>query len=85
MLVDDHTLCKGGFPDPGEQAEALLEICQGEIGEAQGIVATNLKFARPPEARLYWSRVEVLISKQEPTAVVEWLSVSKLKRSAAHE
>jgi hypothetical protein len=85
MLVDDHTLCKRGFPDPTEQAEALLEICQGDIGEAQGIVTTNLKFARHPEDRHYWSRVKVLISKQEPTAVVEWLSVSKLKRSAAGE
>jgi hypothetical protein len=66
------------FPDPAKQAEALLETCQGNIGEAQGIALTNLKFANYPVDRLYWMRVEALISNQEPAVVMERLLTCKL-------
>jgi hypothetical protein len=80
---DGQAAFKVHFPDPAEQAEALLEICQGDIGEAQGIADTNLRFAKYQADRLYWSRVGVLISTQEPMVVMERLAKNKLKRSAA--
>lgn len=73
------------FPDPAEQAEALLELCQADIGEAQGIAATNLKFAKNQVDRIYWSSVGVLISRQEPALVTERLANRRLKRSAARK
>ena len=61
-----QAVLKGHFPDPAEQAEALLEICQGDLDEARSIADTNLKFAKCLADRIYWSRVRVLISGQEP-------------------
>jgi hypothetical protein len=59
--VESQPVCKGPFPDPEQQAEALLEICPGDVDEAQGIAATNLKFARSWDDGVYWLRVEGLI------------------------
>jgi hypothetical protein len=81
--VDEQALFIRRFPDPAEEAEALLDICQGNIGEAQGIAVTNFKFAKCQEDQLYRTRVEVLISKQEPAVVMERLSNNQLKRNAA--
>jgi hypothetical protein len=63
----------------------LLEICQGDIGEAQEIAVTSFKFAKSQEDRLYWTQVEALILKQEPTVVMERLSNNKLKRNATRK
>ena len=82
--MDGQPLLKAHFPDPAEQAEALLETCEGDIREAKGIAATNYKFANYPADRLYWSRVEVLISAQELAGVIERLASSKLRRNAVH-
>jgi hypothetical protein len=70
------------FPEPACQAEALLEICQGDIGEAQEVAITNFKFAKCQKDQLYWTRVEDLISKQDSAVVMERLSNNKLKRNA---
>jgi hypothetical protein len=70
---------------PRDQVEALLQICQGDIGEAQEIAVTNFKFAKCQEDRLYWTRVEALILKQEPTVVMERLSNNKLKRNVTRK
>jgi hypothetical protein len=80
MDVDGQPVFNGHFPNPVEQAEALLEICQGDVHEAQAIATTNLKFAKYQADRLYWSRVEALISKQEPEAVMERLANCKVRR-----
>ena len=82
--MDGQLPLRAHFPDPAEQAEALLETCEGDIHEAKGIAATNYKFANYPADRLYWSRVEVLISAQEPAGVIERLASSKLRRNAVH-
>ena len=66
MSVNGQTAFEPNFPNPGEQAEALLEICDGDIREAQIIAATNLRFASDATERRYWSTVETLILKQEP-------------------
>jgi hypothetical protein len=50
------------FPVPAEQAEALLEICQGDVVEARRIADTNLEFAEGEEKRRYWSIVCVLFA-----------------------
>src|SRR5262249_46768076 len=65
MAVDGQAVFHEDFPDPAEQAEALLETCQGDVCEAQGIAATNLRFSKCPADRIYWSRVETLILRQE--------------------
>jgi hypothetical protein len=70
---------------PRDQVEALLEICQGDIGEAQEIAVTNFKFAKCQEDRLYWTRVGALILKQEPTVVMERFSNNKLKGNATRK
>jgi hypothetical protein len=82
MGIDGQAVFKEDFPDPAEQAEALLEVCQGDIGEAHGIAATNLKYAKYQADRLYWSRVEALILKQEPNVVLDRLANNRLKRRA---
>jgi len=61
---------EGEFPDPAKQAEALLETCQGDVREAQGIAVTNLKFAQNLVDRLYWLRVAALVSNHEPAVVM---------------
>jgi hypothetical protein len=83
MAVDGQAVFHEDFPDPAEQAEALLEICQGDVCEAQGIAAANLRFSKCQADRIYWSRVETLIFRQEQAAVVERLEKNKLKRKAA--
>jgi hypothetical protein len=70
---------------PWNTAEALLEICQGDIGEAEGIAATNLEFAKYQADRIYWSRGRVLISRQERAVVMERLANNRLKRSTARK
>ena len=85
MAVDGQAVFHEDFPDPTEQAEALLETCQGDVCEAQGIAATNLRFSKCPAFRIYWSRVETLILRQEQAAVVERLEKDKRKRQAARK
>lgn len=82
MAVDAQAVFYEDFPDPAQQAEALLEICQGDVGEAQAIAATNLKFSKYQADRIYWSRVETLIVKQRQAVVMERLEKNKLKRRA---
>ena len=53
---------------PAEQAEALLEICQG------------FKHAKYQADQLYWSRVEVLLLQHEPAVVMKRLADSRLRR-----
>jgi hypothetical protein len=67
--VESQPVFKGPFPDPEQQAEALLEICQGDVDEAQRIAATNLKFARSWDDGIYWLRVGGLI---ETRAAGQW-------------
>lgn len=64
MSSDAPQALEAGFPDPAQQAEALLEVCQGDVHEAQAIVGTNLKFATEEAERRYWCSVEALLSKQ---------------------
>ena len=85
MGDDDQAVFEAHFPDPVEQAEALLEICRGDIHEAEGIAATNLEFAKYQADRIYWSRVRVLISRQEQAVVMERLANNRLKRSTARK
>lgn len=70
------------FPDPAEQAQALLEICEGDVHEAQAIAAMNLEFSKREGDRIYWSRVETFIFNQEQAAIVERLEKNTLKRRA---
>ena len=51
------------FPVPAEQAEALLEICQGDVVEARRIADTNPEFAEGEELLCYWSTVCACLSK----------------------
>ena len=83
MAVDAKAVFHEDFPDPREQAEALLEICQGDVLEAQAIAGTNVRFSRCQDDQTYWSRVESLILQHEPAAVVERLEENKLKSRAA--
>jgi hypothetical protein len=83
MAVDAQAVFHEDFPDPAQQAEALLEICQGDVWEAQAIAATNLRFSKCQTDRTYWSRVEILILKQEQAVVTERLEKNKLKRRTA--
>jgi hypothetical protein len=82
---DDQAVFEAHFPDPVEQAEALLEICQGDIGEVEGIATTNFEFAKYQADRIYWSRVGVLISRKERAVVMERFANNKLKRSIARK
>ena len=70
MTISAQAVFNKDFPDPTEQAEALLEICQGDMCEAQAIIVTNLKYAQCQTDRLYWSRVEALVSNMTQTVVM---------------
>jgi hypothetical protein len=70
MAIGGQVVFNEEFPDPAEQAEVLLEICQGDICEAQAIVVTNLKYANCHTDRVYWLRVEALISNQYQAMVM---------------
>jgi len=63
MSIDGQTAFEADFPVPAEQAEALLEICQGDVAEARRIADTNLEFAGGEEMRHYWSTVCACLSK----------------------
>lgn len=52
------------FPNPEEQADVLMEICEVDVQDAQTIATHNVKFARNERNRDYWSRVKGLISKE---------------------
>jgi predicted lipoprotein len=80
MRGDEQAVFNDNFPDPAEQAEALLETCQGDVCEAQTIATTNFKYAKYQADQLYWSRVEVLLLQQGPAAVMERLANSRLRR-----
>lgn len=70
MSIGGQPAFEPNFPNPEEQAEALLEICEGDIREAQIIAATNLRFASDTEERRYWSSVEALILKRDPSRAI---------------
>ena len=63
MSINDEYALETNFPNPGEQAEALLEICEGDVREAQSIAATNLRFAGDAKERRYWWCVGALLAK----------------------
>ena len=63
MSIDCETAFEADFPVPAEQAEALLEICQGDVVEARRIADINLEFAGAEEMRRYWSSVGACLSK----------------------
>jgi hypothetical protein len=63
MTIDGETAFDADFPVPAEQAEALLEICQGDVVEARRIADTNLEFAVAEEMRRYWSTVCACLSR----------------------
>jgi hypothetical protein len=67
MSIENQRALEADFPDPAEQAEALLELCEGDICEAELIADTNLKFANDEGERRYWSRVKHEIVKQDST------------------
>ena len=67
MNIEGQPTFEPNFPNPEEQAEALLGICEGNIREAQIIASTNLRFASDSTERRYWSSVEALILKQDPS------------------
>jgi len=70
MTFELITMGCSSFPDPAEQARAILEICGKDIHDALSLVAANLKYARSQDDRHYWDQVSALISKQSPTADV---------------
>jgi hypothetical protein len=63
MSIDGETAFDADFPVLAEQAEALLETCQGDVVEARRIADTNLEFAGGVEMRRYWSSVGACLSK----------------------
>jgi hypothetical protein len=63
MGIDRQPVIEAEFPDPAEQAVALLEACHGDIREAELFAAINVASARNEGDRHYWSRVKVRISK----------------------
>jgi hypothetical protein len=75
MTFDLTSMACSSFPDPAEQARAILEICGKDIHDAQSLVAARLKFARSQDDLHYWNQVSALLSKQEPIAdVVSFLT-----------
>jgi hypothetical protein len=70
MTIGGPAVFNEDFPDPAQQAEALVEICRGDMCAAQAIIVTNLKYAKCRTDRLYWSRVEAWIANQDQAMVM---------------
>jgi hypothetical protein len=67
MRFDAVTALWGDFPDPAEQARAILESCDDNVDAARSLVAARFKFARDIEELRYWCQVEELLSKEAST------------------
>jgi hypothetical protein len=65
MGIERQPAIEAEFPDPAEQAMALLEDCRGDIREAELFAHINFKSARNERDRNYWARVRVLVSETD--------------------
>ena len=83
MSIDGQTAFDADFPVPAEQAEALLETCQGDVVEARRIAETDLEFAGGLEMRRYWSSVGACLSKHVSNDGATACDQQALLRSAA--
>jgi hypothetical protein len=64
MCRERQPAIEAHFPNPAEQAVALLQACHGNIREAEWLAAINVESARNEGDRHYWSRVKVLINEE---------------------
>jgi hypothetical protein len=62
MSFDSIPVWCSEFPDPDEQARAILEISDENLQVARSLVWARLKFARKIEEIHYWCQVEKLLS-----------------------
>ena len=69
MSIDGQHEFGGEFPNPAEHAEALLEVCGGDIHEVRIIVAACLKCAKDEKERRYWSRVALVLSQDASVSI----------------
>jgi len=58
------TMVRLHFPDPVEQARAILEIADENIQVARTLVWARVRSARSVDEIHYWCQVEKLISKR---------------------
>jgi hypothetical protein len=66
MGFDSMVRSHFAFPDPLEQARAILEIAEN-IQVARSLVWARLKFARNVDEIHYWCQVEKFLSKRAPS------------------
>jgi hypothetical protein len=67
------------------KSKLCLRFVKAILARRKRLPLPIFKFAKSQEDRLYWTRVEALILKQEPTVVMERLSNNKLKRNATRK
>lgn len=67
MSFDSMAEWRFNFPDPAEQARAILEISDENIQIARSLVWARLKFARNVDEIHYWCQVEKLLSRRAST------------------
>jgi hypothetical protein len=67
MSFDSVAVLCSDFPDPDEQAKAILEICDENVQIARSLVWTRLRFARTVEEIHYWVQVERVLAKRAST------------------
>lgn len=67
MSFDSKAAWRFDFPDPTEQARAILELSNENIQLARSLVWARLKFARDVDEIHYWCQVEKLLSRRAST------------------
>jgi len=80
MSFDSMAVLRSDFPDPVEQARAVLEICDDNIQVARSLVWTQLKLAKNLEEIHYWCKVEKSLSKEASALDLNTLSDEDAER-----
>lgn len=63
MSFDSMAAVRHDFPNPAEQAQAILEISDANIQVARSLAWARIRFAKNTGEIHYWCQVERLLSK----------------------
>jgi hypothetical protein len=64
MSFDSTVAVSGDFPNPAEQAQAMLETSDGNIQAARSLVWAMIRFATKVDEIRYWCQVESLLAQR---------------------
>lgn len=63
MSFDSTAVVCGDFPNPIEQAQAILEASDADVQLARSLVWARIRLAMTVDELLYWCQVDKLVLK----------------------